>query len=94
MPVYQISCTTACSNPLLYGWLNSNFKKEFQEILCCKKIGNETQSQKEKGLESSFAVSKTKRRCLKDEEANGDTKLKAELLCPNSNNEEGAEYTM
>jgi hypothetical protein len=62
--------------------------------LCCKKIGNETQSQKEKGLESSFAASKNKRRSAKDEELNGDAKLKTELLRPNSNHEEGAEYTM
>ncbi|CAL8078084.1 unnamed protein product [Orchesella dallaii] len=26
--------SSACSNPLLYGWLNENFRKEFREIWC------------------------------------------------------------
>jgi hypothetical protein len=26
------SSISACSNPLLYGWLNDNFRKEFNEI--------------------------------------------------------------
>lgn len=29
--------SSACSNPLLYGWLNENFRKEFREIWCCVK---------------------------------------------------------
>lgn len=33
----NLTFTTACSNPLLYGWLNDNFRKEFNEILCCIK---------------------------------------------------------
>lgn len=41
---FNISLTTrhptACSNPLLYGWLNDNFRKEFNEILCCIKLGH------------------------------------------------------
>ncbi|XP_063389467.1 neuropeptide F receptor [Cydia fagiglandana] len=30
-----IGMSSAVSNPLLYGWLNDNFRKEFEEILCC-----------------------------------------------------------
>jgi len=26
---------SACTNPVLYGWLNGNFRKEFQAVLCC-----------------------------------------------------------
>ncbi|CAL4097184.1 unnamed protein product, partial [Meganyctiphanes norvegica] len=37
---HMIAMTSACSNPLLYGWLNENFLKEFMEIFtwlcpCC-----------------------------------------------------------
>lgn len=31
---HMIGMSSACSNPLLYGWLNDNFRKEFKEILC------------------------------------------------------------
>ncbi|ALC46837.1 NPFR1, partial [Drosophila busckii] len=31
---HMIGMSSACSNPLLYGWLNDNFRKEFLEILC------------------------------------------------------------
>ncbi|XP_055848163.1 neuropeptide F receptor isoform X2 [Episyrphus balteatus] len=31
---HMIGMSSACSNPLLYGWLNDNFRKEFQELLC------------------------------------------------------------
>ena len=27
---------SACTNPVLYGWLNDNFRKEFLNVLCCK----------------------------------------------------------
>ncbi|RWS30988.1 Neuropeptide Y receptor type 6-like protein [Leptotrombidium deliense] len=30
---HMIGMSSACSNPLLYGWLNDNFRKEFKEIL-------------------------------------------------------------
>jgi len=26
---------SACFNPLLYGWLNDNFRREFIKALCC-----------------------------------------------------------
>ncbi|XP_064466082.1 neuropeptide F receptor-like isoform X1 [Ornithodoros turicata] len=34
---HMVSMSSACSNPLLYGWLNDNFRKEFKEIFasCC-----------------------------------------------------------
>ena len=27
--------SSACMNPVLYGWLNDNFRKEFMNVLCC-----------------------------------------------------------
>ena len=27
--------SSACMNPVLYGWLNDNFRKEFVSVLCC-----------------------------------------------------------
>ena len=27
--------TSACLNPVLYGWLNDNFRAEFNKVLCC-----------------------------------------------------------
>lgn len=30
---HMIGMSSACSNPLLYGWLNDNFRKEFVDIL-------------------------------------------------------------
>ena len=29
---HMIGMSSACSNPLLYGWLNDNFRKEFKEV--------------------------------------------------------------
>ena len=28
--------SSACINPVLYGWLNENFRSEFMKVLCCK----------------------------------------------------------
>lgn len=40
---HMIGMSSACSNPLLYGWLNENFRKEFKEIMCClQNNGNDT----------------------------------------------------
>nr|XP_053619460.1 neuropeptide F receptor isoform X1 [Plodia interpunctella] len=36
---HMFGMSSAVSNPLLYGWLNDNFRKEFEEILCCKRHG-------------------------------------------------------
>lgn len=32
---HMIGMSSACSNPILYGWLNDNFRKEFVEIAHC-----------------------------------------------------------
>ncbi|KAK2713033.1 neuropeptide F receptor-like [Artemia franciscana] len=40
---HLISMSSACSNPLLYGWLNENFRKEFLEILSCFRKQNTTE---------------------------------------------------
>ncbi|XP_052863710.1 neuropeptide F receptor [Anopheles cruzii] len=36
---HMVGMSSACSNPLLYGWLNDNFRKEFNELLCRKDNG-------------------------------------------------------
>ncbi|XP_035777217.1 neuropeptide F receptor-like [Anopheles albimanus] len=36
---HMVGMSSACSNPLLYGWLNDNFRKEFNELLCRKDLG-------------------------------------------------------
>jgi hypothetical protein len=30
--VLSLGMSSACSNPLLYGWLNQNFRQEFKEL--------------------------------------------------------------
>lgn len=52
--------STACSNPLLYGWLNDNFRKEFNEIMCCIKNNHDssTSALKLKAIDASFAAKK------------------------------------
>ena len=43
---HMIGMSSACSNPVLYGWLNENFRKEFKEIFlsvrppCCRRPEN------------------------------------------------------
>lgn len=39
--------SSACSNPLLYGWLNENFRKEFREIWCCVKTCQSCRGQRD-----------------------------------------------
>ncbi|XP_020716479.1 neuropeptide F receptor isoform X2 [Ceratitis capitata] len=34
---HMLGMSSACTNPLLYGWLNDNFRKEFTELLCRSK---------------------------------------------------------
>lgn len=46
MRVYYALChmmgmSSACSNPVLYGWLNENFWKEFKDIMCMSGSSNE-----------------------------------------------------
>lgn len=31
---HMMGMSSACSNPVLYGWLNDNFWKEFKDIMC------------------------------------------------------------
>lgn len=31
---HMVGMTSACSNPMFYGWFNENFQKEFRKILC------------------------------------------------------------
>ncbi|XP_050357654.1 neuropeptide F receptor [Nymphalis io] len=38
---HMFGMSSAVSNPLLYGWLNDNFRKEFEEILCCCRTKNQ-----------------------------------------------------
>ena len=33
---HMLGMSSACSNPMLYGWLNENFRKEFHDICFCK----------------------------------------------------------
>lgn len=49
---HMMGMSSACSNPLLYGWLNDNFRKEFNEILCKCQCTN---------LLSKFSRSQSKR---------------------------------
>ncbi|ESN99278.1 hypothetical protein HELRODRAFT_67040 [Helobdella robusta] len=41
---HLLALLSACANPVLYGWLNENFQREFKRILCTnkcmKKINN------------------------------------------------------
>lgn len=32
---HMLVLCSACANPLLYGWLNENFRREFVKVLCC-----------------------------------------------------------
>lgn len=46
MRVYYALChmmgmSSACSNPVLYGWLNENFWKEFKDIMCMNSSNND-----------------------------------------------------
>ncbi|XP_052770917.1 neuropeptide F receptor-like [Mya arenaria] len=34
---HMLVLSSACSNPVLYGWLNDNFRKEFMKVLRCDK---------------------------------------------------------
>lgn len=38
---HMTGMSSACSNPLLYGWLNDNFRKEFYELLCKDRVVND-----------------------------------------------------
>jgi len=53
----------ACSNPLLYGWLNDNFRKEFNEILSCNRANHQLTAVTIKlhSADQSFAAALKKR---------------------------------
>jgi hypothetical protein len=73
----------ACSNPLLYGWLNDNFRKEFNEILCCIKANQSSASLRLKALDASCAG---KRRAMSEVcEIDKQSKL---LLGPNNRHDD------
>ncbi|KAH1009446.1 neuropeptide F receptor isoform X1 [Dendroctonus ponderosae] len=38
---HMMGMSSACSNPILYGCLNENFWKEFKDILCIEKDGDD-----------------------------------------------------
>lgn len=85
---------SACSNPLLYGWLNDNFRKEFKEILKCFKGKNSSRASaalKLKAIDASFNGQK---RALSDV---GDIDKQSRLLLGPSNTETiemKSEYTL
>lgn len=54
---HMMGMSSACSNPVLYGWLNENFWKEFKDIMCisrsssnnsveCRRVPSRKQSKK------------------------------------------------
>ncbi|XP_073963098.1 neuropeptide F receptor isoform X2 [Choristoneura fumiferana] len=45
---HMFGMSSAVSNPLLYGWLNDNFRKEFEEILCCCRKKGQLKGQRNK----------------------------------------------
>jgi hypothetical protein len=61
---HMMGMSSACSNPLLYGWLNDNFRKEFKEILAslCPCVPVETVRERVGSLRSS--VSKRRRKLI------------------------------
>ncbi|CAH1783876.1 unnamed protein product [Owenia fusiformis] len=49
---------SACTNPVLYGWLNDNFKQEFLKVLClpcCQRIAQSNHPQARNGRRRSSA---------------------------------------
>ncbi|KAF4528607.1 hypothetical protein B566_EDAN009211 [Ephemera danica] len=69
---HMIGMSSACSNPLLYGWLNDNFRKEFKEILAtfCPWIPVEAVQERVNSFRSSLKESRRKRRAQKKGELN------------------------
>ncbi|XP_063228406.1 neuropeptide F receptor-like [Bacillus rossius redtenbacheri] len=63
---HMMGMSSACSNPLLYGWLNDNFRKEFKEILAraCPCVDLDAVRERVGSLRSS--VSRGRRRLRQD----------------------------
>ncbi|XP_041985420.1 neuropeptide F receptor [Aricia agestis] len=54
---HMFGMSSAVSNPLLYGWLNDNFRKEFEEILCCcRKKGQMKNVRKSRKMETELTA--------------------------------------
>ncbi|XP_048746931.2 neuropeptide F receptor-like [Ostrea edulis] len=50
---HMLVLSSACTNPVLYGWLNENFKNEFLKILCkgcCIKMSHFCQKHRQNGV--------------------------------------------
>lgn len=50
---HMLVLSSACTNPVLYGWLNENFKNEFMKIFCkgcCIKMFHLCHSHRENGV--------------------------------------------
>ncbi|KAH8361804.1 hypothetical protein KR200_000831, partial [Drosophila serrata] len=72
---HMIGMSSACSNPLLYGWLNDNFRKEFQELLCrCSEPTNVALNGHTTGCNVQAAAAR-RRRKLGTDLSKGDLKL-------------------
>ena len=37
-----VALGSACANPVLYGWLNDNFRREFVAVLCRRCVSGDT----------------------------------------------------
>lgn len=57
---HMAGMSSACSNPLLYGWLNENFRKEFKEIFaaCVRPSGSRKGNGGNEGTESFVLCTK------------------------------------
>ncbi|KAL7729420.1 hypothetical protein ACLKA6_008983 [Drosophila palustris] len=76
---HMIGMSSACSNPLLYGWLNDNFRKEFQELLCrCTESTNVALHGHTTGSNVTAATSRHRRR---KNEPKGDLQLLGNRGC-------------
>ncbi|XP_017779589.1 PREDICTED: neuropeptide F receptor-like [Nicrophorus vespilloides] len=62
---HMMGMSSACWNPFLYGWLNENFWKEFQDILCLSstkedKAQMKTPARKPSSLKSQYPLQQLK----------------------------------
>ncbi|XP_022918568.1 neuropeptide F receptor [Onthophagus taurus] len=73
---HMISMSSACSNPILYGWLNENFWKEFKDLLCFS-TGDEQDEQKRSVTRKSSKkiVNKEEKVALEDPGVNCSTEM-------------------
>lgn len=82
---HMMGMSSACSNPLLYGWLNDNFRKEFNEILCCWRrdqsanVTCRTNTNRQRLLENSNAMLNVEEKPTRYESAVTENGLQTEL---------------